>query len=239
MSNNNTEQARKLLFRTLLLIILLGAAVATIVIFLRPSTSQNIPELENEKGLQILEIPRSLPEFTLLDQNGQNFTRQQLKNQWSVIFFGYTSCPDVCPTTLGVMDTASSLIQAKPTNNNQPVRFIFASVDPVRDTPAHLKEYINYFNSDFIAITGKNNTEIDKLSTPIGATYDYEDMKTSQPIRDMSTLSKDEEYLVNHFASIYIIDPSASVSAVVSPPHDVERFVKIFTIIRRAYTEND
>jgi len=218
---------------------LLGAVVATIAIFLRPSTSQNIPELENEKGLQVLEIPRPLPEFTLLDQNGQSFTRQQLKSQWSVIFFGYTSCPDVCPTTLGVMDAASSLIHAKQTNNNQPVRFIFASVDPVRDTPAHLKEYINYFNNDFIAITGKNNTEIDKLSTPIGATYDYEDTKTGQLIRDVSTLSKEGEYLVNHYAGIYIINPSASVSAVVSPPHDAERFTKIFTIIRRAYIKNN
>ena len=222
-----------------MLIILLGATVATVALLVRPSTSQNIPELENEKGLRVLENPRLLPEFTLLDQNGKSFTRAQLKNQWSVIFFGYTSCPDVCPTTLGVMDTAASLINAKPTQNNQPVRFIFASVDPVRDTPAHLKEYIKYFNSDFIAITGKNNTDIDRLSTPIGATYNYEDTKTSQPIRDMSTLSKDGEYLVNHFAGIYIIDPSASVSAVVSPPHDAERFTKVFTIIRRVHTENN
>ena len=183
--------------------------------------------------------PETLPEFVLLDQNGNSFTKQELEKQWSLIFFGYTSCPDVCPTTLGVLDTVTSLIKAKPGKDNLPVKSIFVSLDPVRDTPRVLRDYIKYFNDDFVAVTGKNNSDIDRLTYPIGVKYDFEDIKTNLPIEDVSKLSKDSEYLVNHFAGIFIIDPSARVAAIVFPPHEAEQFIKIFTFIRQSdYAKN-
>lgn len=239
LGTSDTKKAKRLLFRTFSLIALLTIVAVVMVIFVRTSPKLIIPELENEKGLQVFEDPRKLPEFSLLDQDNQPFTKQRLEEQWSIIFFGYTSCPDVCPTTLGVMDGASSLIKADPGDDNLPTQFIFVSVDPVRDTPLRLKEYIKYFNTDFIAATGKSNNDVDQLSKPMGAIYDFEDIKTNLPIRDVSKLSEGGGYLVNHFAGIYIIDPSARIAAVIFPPHDEKRFARIFRIIRSAYAEKD
>jgi len=186
-------------------------------------------------NIVIYDEPRNLPKFTLIDHDGKSFTRTALEKQWSLVFFGYTSCPDVCPMTLGVLERVMGLIKADAVVGKSKVRVIFASLDPLRDTPKILKDYIGYFGDNFIGITGENKGEIDKLTGPIGMKYDFEDAKTNEPIMNVSELSAEKEYLVNHFSGIFIIDPKARMSAVVYPPHDEKRLVKILSFIYKSY----
>jgi len=158
-----------------------------------------------------------LPDFTFVDHNEQEFKKENFLGKWSLVFFGYTNCPDVCPTSLSILDKV-----ARDKNTPDDVQYIFASVDPKRDTPKILKEYVDYFNEKFIGVTGESE-ELNKFKEPLGVIYDYEGDTNS------------DDYIVNHFAAIYIIDPSGKQRAYILPPHKVSQVGKAFRLIYDHY----
>lgn len=175
------------------------------------------------QGLEatVLDKARPLGPFTLQDHNGQAFTDQTLKGHWSFMFFGYVHCPDVCPIALKVMQDAWKQMPHDPADPAA-AQMIFVSVDPDRDTPELLKQYVRYFDPRFIGVTGKAD-EIDKLTGQLGILYGFED--------------KDEEgnYNVNHSAQFVLIDPQGRLRAVISPPHDPATIASNFKTIRNYY----
>lgn len=175
------------------------------------------------KGLEatVLDKARPLSSFTLQDHNGQAFTDQTLKGHWSFMFFGYVHCPDVCPIALKVIQDAWKQIPHDPADTAAP-QMVFVSVDPDRDTPELLKQYVRYFDPSFIGVTGKAD-EIDKLTGQLGILYGFED--------------KDAEgnYNVNHSAQFVLIDPQGRLRAVISPPHDPATIASNFQTIRNYY----
>lgn len=181
--------------------------------------------------------PKEIPEFSLLDQDGKSLTSRGFEKQWSLVFFGYTSCPDVCPTTLSYLESVIGRIRENRDKDDLPVRVIFISLDPIRDTPLKLKEYIGYFGEGFSAATGKDTKVISDLTDGIGINYDFEDAKSGQPILDVSDLSPDRDYLVNHFAGVFIVGPQARITAVVFPPHEVQRLLRVFYFVRKLYDD--
>ena len=114
-------------------------------------TSQDSTQLALAKAT-LLTPPRPLPEFELIDQDGSPFTQAQLRGHWSVLFFGFTHCPDVCPTTLGVLAKARQELSDLP-DELQP-HVVLVSVDPKRDTPQQLASYVKFFDSSFTGVTG-------------------------------------------------------------------------------------
>src|SRR6202161_4902757 len=88
--------------------------------------------------------------FSLVDQNGKSVTDAELKGKWQLVFFGYTHCPDICPTALNDLSLALDQLGAK----KQDVGIVFISVDPDRDTPAVLKSYVGSFGGPIVALTG-------------------------------------------------------------------------------------
>ncbi|MEN8168945.1 MAG: SCO family protein [Pseudomonadota bacterium] len=168
--------------------------------------------IEPPQALQslLLPEPRPLSEFTLSDHNGQPLTQQQLKDKWHFVFFGYTQCPDICPTTLGTLKAVATKLEAQP-EISVDTRFLFVSVDPKRDSVPQLKDYIGYFHPDFIATTGERQ-EIDKLARSLGAIYLFE-----------GDTEKDD-YIVNHSASVALINPQGQWVARFHPPHTVKQF---------------
>ena len=104
-------------------------------------------------GAIMFSSPREIGDFNLLDQNQATFTKQQLQGQWSFVFFGFTHCPDICPTTLVMMNELNEFLLDTPYAED--TQFLMVSLDPARDTPIKLKPYIEYFNSDFIGVTGE------------------------------------------------------------------------------------
>ncbi len=109
-----------------------------------------------------------LQPFKLTDHNNTVFDENRLQNKWNFVFFGYTSCPDVCPTTLFVLNSIHKLLSDETGNAPDDIQVVFISVDPARDTPEKLAEYVTYFNKDFISATA-DKTEIDNLAKQFGA----------------------------------------------------------------------
>jgi len=171
----------------------------------------------NLRGLIVDSPATKLPAFKLTDHNGKVFDNSRLKNNWSLVFFGYTSCPDVCPTSLTIMDKISK--QSGLPDNMQ---YVFISVDPKRDTTAKLKDFVEYFNPKFIGATGLK-AELDKFQAPLGVIYDYEGDTTS------------DDYEVSHFAAIYIIDPRGRERAYVLPPHSDKQVGEAFNLVYNYY----
>ncbi len=180
-------------------------------------------------GAVVLDVPVTLPDFSLTDQNGIEFTQWSLSRRWTFMFFGYTFCPDVCPIALvDLNDVYQNLVEK---GDLIEARFgvitqvVFVSVDPERDTVDMLKEYISHFNENFIAVSGKPEV-IDSLTRPIGVAY-----------RRAPGTDSEGDYFIDHSASFLLIDPLGRLRAIFSPPHDPEQIVKGFRKIRDIYTE--
>ena len=170
----------------------------------------------------LLPEPRVFSDFHLLDSSGQAFTLARLKNHWSFIFFGYMNCPDICPATLSIMQQVWRQLREHKADMKQ-LQMIFVSVDPGRDQPQQLQDYVNYFDPAFIGVTG-NLDEIDKLVNQAGILYGYED--------------EDEDtgnYVVNHSTQILLFDPQARLYATLSPPFESETIVHDLQSIQHYY----
>lgn len=176
------------------------------------------------RGLEatVLDRPRPLKPFRLVDQNGRPFTEQSLRDHWSFLFFGYVHCPDVCPITLRVMQQVWKQLPQR-ADDKAPPQMIFVSVDPDRDTPEILGQYVSYYHPDFRGVTGPLD-EIDRLTGQLGILYGFDDKQAGS-----------EDYLVNHSAQLILIDPQGRMRAVISPPHEPATIAANFQTIRDYY----
>ncbi|MDH5302314.1 MAG: SCO family protein [Gammaproteobacteria bacterium] len=170
----------------------------------------------NLEGVIVESPPTPLPEFAMLDQNSQPFSKANYEGKWSLVFFGYTHCPEFCPTSM------ASLKRLSQQPGFPPTQFVFHTVDPKRDTVETLKDYISYFGNEFTAVTG-DKAEIDKFAEPLGVIYDFDEE------------TNPGEYIVNHFGALYIIDPKARLRAYMLPPHDVARVSEVYLKVREYY----
>jgi protein SCO1/2 len=151
----------------------------------------------------LLTPPRPLPDFQLTDQDGAAFNLSHLRNRWSLLFFGFTHCPDVCPTTLGVLARAERELAELPPNERPQI--VFVSVDPKRDTPQQLASYVKFFSSTFTGVTGTQQS-IDDFTRALGV-----------PVA--ITPTENGDYSVDHSAAIFLIDPQGAMRALFSTPH--------------------
>lgn len=175
----------------------------------------------NLKTGTLLPQPKPLQPFLLTDQDGNPFTLENLRGHWTFLVIGYTSCPDVCPTLLATfkaIDRQITPAEAKPAAN-----FLFVSVDPARDSPAQLAKYVRYFNPRFLGATGKDDEALHALTGQLGLLYKRAEGETSAM-----------GYLIDHSASIMLIDPEGRLAAVFSSPHDPRLIAEDFkTIVAR------
>jgi len=164
-------------------------------------------------------VARDISAFELVDQHDKPFTNTSLQGAWSFLFFGYTHCPDVCPTTLSVLNSVAQQLG----DDASDVSFVFISVDPERDTPDHLSRFVSYFNSDFIGVTGKPEA-IEGLTKQLG-------------VLSMRVANSDDpgSYLVDHTAGVFLVDPDGKYHAVFMPPLTAEMIVSSFDKIRNDY----
>lgn len=183
--------------------------------------AQNSKPIKLEVGRWFGEQARTLVDFELRDQNNQPFGEKQLKGKWSLLFFGYTHCPDICPISLQAMAEMMKAIDDKHVREDLQVAFI--SVDPARDTPALLKSYVEYFNPSFIGATAVL-PELKKLTASIGIAHKLEKKSDEQ-----------ESYLVSHSGAIVLLNPQAEFSGLFSAPHDALAMARDMTKIIEHY----
>ena len=168
--------------------------------------------------------PKPLTDFALTDHKNRVFDLASLKGKWSFLFFGFTHCPDICPTTLAVLARARDNI-AKNAVGAEDIQFVFISVDPNRDTASKLRQYVDYFDTTFLGVTG-NDAQIGNLAGQLGAAY------------QVAIKPGMENYPVYHSAAVFLLDPRARYHAVFTPPHDAEAISRRFKVVRELEAGN-
>jgi protein SCO1/2 len=171
-----------------------------------------------DQVMTLLPEPKPLTAFAFTDQENRVFDLSRLKGKWSFLFFGYTHCPDVCPTTLATLARAHENM-AKSKAGAEDVQFVFISVDPNRDTAGKLRQYVTYFDASFLGVAG-DDAQLGKLAGQLGAVYQLE----VKPGAD--------NYPVYHTAAVFLVDPRARYHAVFAPPLDAEGISKRFEVLR-------
>lgn len=204
---------QRLLILILAVVLLLGVGGG---LSLLPAARQAPPPVLSGTWLS---QPLELGEFALIDQNGQTFDAGRLRGQWTFVFFGYTHCPDVCPTTLAELAAVERRLAAQ--GDDADVGYLLVTVDPERDTPARLKQYLAAFNDKFQGATGPR-PELDRLTRRLGAYY------SRSPHQDHGG-----HYQVDHAATLYLVGPDARLHAVFSPPRTPEALAADLAALRR------
>lgn len=176
---------------------------------------------------------RPVPEFTLTDQHGRPLTQAVMQGKWTLLFFGYTHCPDYCPTTLAALrSTLHRLLGENPGLNGR-IQVLFVSLDPFRDTPRILDGYVAYFGAGFTGATGRPQ-ELQRLTRLMGVNYDYTDTATGASFGDVLH-APPGDYAVDHSADLYVFDDHARLLEWIEPPHTTRRLAAALRRILHRY----
>ena len=157
-------------------------------------------------GLYLLETPRNIGEFDLIDHHGNPFNPGRLEGQWTLVFFGFTHCPDICPTTMTFLNTFLESLEGTEAEDPQ---VVIVSVDPARDTVQQLADYMPYFNPDFTGVTGEF-LDIHRFAT-----------KLNTPFRKV--MDEDGSYKVDHSSNIVLINPRGDYHGFFRAPLDLAK----------------
>jgi protein SCO1 len=150
---------------------------------------------------------RELPDFSLIDQRGQPFGLANLRGHWSMMFFGYTNCPDFCPTTLTTLAAMEKRLRASGAAVRPQV--IFMSVDAKRDTPQQLAKYVPYFDPQFLGVTAADQATIESVARKLG-------------VGVIITPKAGGSYTVDHSGAIFVLDPAGKLAAILTGPFTVD-----------------
>ncbi len=164
-------------------------------------------------SLLVLPDARVIADFALTDQHSQPFSLADLRGKWSLLFFGFTNCPDVCPGALFELQRVNESMQQTVGAKADRLQILFISVDPERDTAAKLEQYLAYFDPGFIGVTG-DQVQLLPLTRQLGIAYRIEEHDPGAP-----------QYDVAHSASILLTDPQGRLYGAFPPPHDAEKIV--------------
>ena len=157
-------------------------------------------------GLFLFDTPRDVGDFSLTDHRGLSFTRDDLTDRWTLIFFGFTHCPDICPTTMAELAELKSQLADTEASD---ARVVMVSVDPARDTPDRLAQYVPYFNPDFIGVTGEF-ADILSVAQRLNAPF----RKVSEP---------DGGYQMEHSANVMLMNPRGDYHGFFRAPLDIPK----------------
>lgn len=160
---------------------------------------------------------KPLPEFTLTDQSGNMFTRASLKGKWSLLFFGFTRCPDICPATLQQLAIANSRLAE---SGIEVPDIVLVSVDPERDSPDAMATYVSHFGGDIHGVTG-DIAELRKLTSAAGIFFEKSELPGGG-------------YSVDHSAVVLVINENAAIHASFSAPHTIDSFVNDVPVLMRS-----
>ena len=202
--------------------------------------AEQISELR-EKGTTLFPEPRPLSSFSLIDAQGNDFTGANLVGKWSLVFFGFTHCPDICPLTMKELaEMAAQLTQAE----RAQIQVILGTVDPERDDSATMAEYVAKYSDDFVGLTG-SRVALSVLTKQLYVTYsdpaelvnhDNHDDQAPAQTSDSSSQhapssdgahsshtgageSSADDYLITHSGHIALINPQGDFHGVIRPPH--------------------
>jgi protein SCO1 len=197
---------------------MLVAAAAGVALFLALNPIQDPPPSLTGVQATVISNPRPLNPFALRDHRGEPFTLSSLQGKWTFLNFGYTYCPDVCPTTLSTLARLNAGLEKN--GIDVPYQIVFVSIDPERDTQTRLAEYVPYFSPGFVGARGEED-DLGKLTGQLGVLF----------VRVEEKENAGGGYLMDHTASVILIDPEGRLRAIFSAPHKASAMLEDFRII--------
>jgi len=176
----------------------------------RMNTARELTEQEyKDLGAYFIDPPRQLSGFHLISDQNMNFAIDDFKGKWSILFFGFTFCPDICPLTMKQLSDVKEGL----TDKADRINFYLVSIDPDRDSPENLRTYLDNFDEEFIGLTGEID-KIYKFSTQVNAPF--------FPVVN----SNEENYTVDHSGSLVLINPEGNYAGFFRAPHDQNKIIK-------------
>lgn len=176
----------------------------------------------SQMGTVIFDTPRAVTFAGLNDHNGQVFTNDNVKDGWTIVYFGYTFCPDICPITLSQLNKFATRLRDSNPKLAEKLHYVMVSVDPRRDTTEKMKGYVPHFNPDFVGVTG-DIKGIHDLTVQMNIPF--------TPVVN----PEDEFYLVDHGANLAVINPRGDYHGFIRPPFEPAKLVEVMTAIDKLY----
>ena len=202
MSEHSATQTRNIRLTVVAVLVFITVIVGGFVYRIQQPRVMSATEMK-VNGLFLLDTPRNFGEINLVDHYGKPFTRDRFEGRWSLVFFGFTYCPDVCPATMSFLNQFMAQLQGTEAEDTQ---VVMVSVDPARDTVEQLAAYVPYFNPDFIGVTGEF-LDLHRFATALNT-----------PFRKVP--GQDENYLVDHSANVVLINPRGDYHGFFKTPLD-------------------
>lgn len=199
------RRSRGIRLTVLALLVFITVVIAGFVHRINQPRVMTVTEMKIN-GLYLHEMPRNFGEIRLLDHHNQAFTRARLQGKWTLVFFGFTYCPDVCPTTMAFLNELVTQLEGTEAEDTQ---VVMVTVDPARDTVEQLASYVPYFNPGFIGVTGEF-LDIHRFATALNT-----------PFRKVP--GQDENYQVDHSANVVLINPRGDYHGFFKAPLDMAK----------------
>ncbi len=224
MQNQSADQKKGILKTVAILVLIATASIGLFVNKLLTPVGLSKEELR-EKGVYLFEKPRLVKDFSLLDEKGNAFTKEELKGKWTLVFFGFTHCPDVCPTTLAVLH---QFVEAMKQDKDDVIlldstRVLLATVDPARDTPEVMGNYLEFFNPNFKGLTGEF-MQVYNFATNLNAPF--------------KKIVQGDDYTMDHSAYIFVLNDRGDYQGFIKPPITVDELMLKYPSIRQLYSNH-
>jgi protein SCO1/2 len=200
-----TRQSRGIKLTVLAIAVFMTVVVAGFVHRIQQPRVMTATEMKIN-GLYLLDTPRNVGEFKLVDHHGQVFDRERLVGHWTLVFFGFTYCPDICPTTMSFLNEFVGQLEGTEAADTS---VVLVSVDPARDTVQKLADYVPYFNPDFIGVTGEF-MDIHRFATALNT-----------PFRKVP--GQGDNYQVDHSSNVVLINPRGDYHGFFKAPLDLAK----------------
>lgn len=222
-----THTAQQKSHLKLIFIILLIVSIFTAAVFYF-AVMQKLPKKSKMQSVKIegtvMPVAKAIADFHLTANNGQSFSKDDLKGHWTMLFFGFTNCGYVCPTTMTELNKMYQILQ-KDLPEQQLPQVVLVSVDPERDSVEKMNVYINAFNSRFIG-----------ARAPEAETEALENQLHIAAIKTSAAEGNSDQYMINHSAEIILFNPEAQIQAYFSFPHKGEQLAQDYRSILATFT---
>lgn len=237
--------------KRIMLTVLLGlAAFAAVWYGFNPLIDKTAPQIAKAPVIPLtsgtyINTSKPIEDFTLTSTDEKVFTKHSLQGHWTLLFFGYAECPAICPTTLAMIAKAWNSLPDYTRNNSKDINynskdnnvdntknnpssrlsFVFVSLDPKADTPQKLRNFLGKFNPDFIGLTGDESV-IQKLCKSCSVySLDVTNQNSNNNANNPNGNTNSQPKIIDHSATLILVNPKGDIQALFSPPHQVEALV--------------